>query len=465
MKYPAPGRLKGSQEFRAALHSIDPKIEVDLELEGQAGPLGQTFEYAGLRVKNRLAIHPMEGWDGGKDGSASALTLRRWNRFGRSGAGLLWGGEAFAVHPRGRANPQQLALLNPASSARDLDKLLEALRSGQRESGLDPESMTLGLQLTDSGRYSRPEGPPAPRIACHHPIQDERLGIRPDHPILSDGELEGLIPSYVQSARLAQDAGFHFVDVKACHGYLLHELLSARDRPGRYGGSLANRARLLTEIVDAIQRDCPGLVTAVRLSIHDPGVFEAEAKTRVGVPVPGPEPFGKEIEESAQLVQRLHQHDVFWINATLGSPYSCPHLQRPASYPPTDGYAPPIDPLASVVAHLHAVRQLRRLAPRAALVGSGYSYLMEHLAHVAQAEVRAGHVDIVGIGRMVLSYPEFPADLLAGTNLDRRRICRTFSDCTNAPRQGLVSGCYPLDDKYRTMPHAPSLLSSRPSWD
>ena len=58
-------------------------------------------------------------------------------------------------------------------------------------------------------------------------------------------------------------------------------------------------------------------------------------------------------------------------------------------------------------------------------------------------------LDAVGLGRMVLAYPELPADVLQGRPLQRRRICRTFSDCTSAPRAGLVSGCYPLDPHYK----------------
>ena len=56
--------------------------------------------------------------------------------------------------------------------------------------------------------------------------------------------------------------------------------------------------------------------------------------------------------------------------------------------------------------------------------------------------------DFVGLGRMVLSYPDLPADVLAGRPLQRKQICRTFSDCTTGPRLGLVSGCFPLDPFY-----------------
>ncbi len=125
---------------------------------------------------------------------------------------------------------------------------------------------------------------------------------------------------------------------------------------------------------------------------------------------------------------------------------------RPAAFPPSDGYLPPEDPLVGVARHLAATAWLKARHPDLAIVGSGYSYLQEWLPNVGQRVVRDGGVDFVGLGRMVLSYPELPADVLAGRPLARKRICRTFSDCTTAPRNGMVSGCYPLDPEYKRLP-------------
>ena len=83
-----------------------------------------------------------------------------------------------------------------------------------------------------------------------------------------------------------------------------------------------------------------------------------------------------------------------------------------------------------------------------ALIGTGYSYLQEYLPHVATAIIREGGADVIGLGRMTLSYPHLPADILEKGTLEKRNICRTFSDCTTAPRNGLVSGCFPLDEFY-----------------
>jgi hypothetical protein len=74
-----------------------------------------------------------------------------------------------------------------------------------------------------------------------------------------------------------------------------------------------------------------------------------------------------------------------------------------------------------------------------------------------QHEIREGNADIVGLGRMVLVYPEMPYDVLEGNELRKKLVCRTFSDCTTAPRHGLISGCYPLDEYYRALPEKEQL--------
>jgi 2,4-dienoyl-CoA reductase-like NADH-dependent reductase (Old Yellow Enzyme family) len=110
-----------------------------------------------------------------------------------------------------------------------------------------------------------------------------------------------------------------------------------------------------------------------------------------------------------------------------------------------------------VARQIEVTAQLKTAFPRLLMVGSAYSYLQQWLPHVAQYTVAHGWVDFVGLGRMVLSYPDMPADVLAGRKLDHKRIGRTFSDCTTAPRKGMVSGCYPLDAFYKARPEADRL--------
>jgi 2,4-dienoyl-CoA reductase-like NADH-dependent reductase (Old Yellow Enzyme family) len=267
------------------------------------------------------------------------------------------------------------------------------------------------------------------------------------------------VATFVEAAKLAQKVGYQFVDVKHCHGYLGHELLSARDREGRFGGSFENRTRFLREVVHGIRAEAPGLHIGVRVSIFDTVPYSKNAQ-QVGEPDTPEEgyrwAFGLvkddtlegALDDGRELLGLLEELGVPWVCLTAGSPYYNPHIQRPALFPPLDGYLPPEDPLRGVARQIEATARLKADFPNLVIVGSAYSYLQEYLPHVAQRVVREGGADLVGLGRMVLSYPEMPADLLAGRPLRRKLICRTFSDCTTAPRSGLVSGCYPLDPHY-----------------
>jgi 2,4-dienoyl-CoA reductase-like NADH-dependent reductase (Old Yellow Enzyme family) len=293
--------------------------------------------------------------------------------------------------------------------------------------------------------------------------------------VLSDEDLDRLVDQFVAAAARAAACGFGFVDVKLCHGYLGHELLGARQRPGRYGGSLENLLRFPRSINEGIQATVPGLKIGVRLSAFDlvpyrkrpDGVGEPEPNPDSGVAigfglVDGADVSGA-LDESRQLLAVLEQLGVRMICITGGSPYYCPHAQRPAFFPPADGYQPPEDPLLSVARQIEATALLKAAFPRMTFVGSAYSYLQEWLPHVGQYNVRHGLTDFVGLGRIVLSYPDLPADVLAGRPLRRSDICRTFSDCTTGPRLGLISGCYPLDAHYKAMPEAARVLKVRTS--
>jgi 2,4-dienoyl-CoA reductase-like NADH-dependent reductase (Old Yellow Enzyme family) len=153
----------------------------------------------------------------------------------------------------------------------------------------------------------------------------------------------------------------------------------------------------------------------------------------------------------------LEELGIRLVNLTAGSPYYNPHIQRPALYPPSDGYRPPEDPLVGVARQMEAARKIKERFPNLVFVGTGFSYLQEFLPLVAQGAVRERWTDLVGLGRMVLSYPEILWDASQGKTLERKLICRTFSDCTTAPRNGLPSGCYPLDEYYKDSTMAENL--------
>ena len=480
--------LKTVAQFRAHVASlgIDLPCEETI-LTGTASPLAQplpAISINGKRLGNRCAVQPMEGWDGTTSGGVTGDVLRRWRRFGESGAKLIFGGEAMAVRPDGRANPNQLIIIEQNKA--DLAKLRETLVAAHKERYGTTDDLVVGFQLTHSGRFCKPNDKfrLEPRVAYRHPILDRSFKVTSDAQVWTDGELERLVEDYVRAAKIAWDVGADFVDIKHCHGYLLHEFLGACTRAGKYGGSFENRTRLLREITTAIRASGNRIEFGVRLSAFDFVPFKADpALSRPGKPGPGvPEDFSRclpyrygfgvdqanpveyDLTETFQFLDLCAQLGVKIVNLSAGSPYYTPHIQRPAAYPPSDCYQPPEDPLVGVARQINAVRQLKARAPKnLLLVGTAYSYLQEYLPHVAQHVIRNGWADLIGIGRMVLAYPTILADAMGQGTLSTKSLCRTFSDCTTAPRNGLVSGCYPLDRYYAAKPEFQTLKQIKKS--
>ncbi len=455
-------QVKGLTDLNT-LRAYVETLGVEIPIDGEIDPSGALAEpmtiadgYAGRKVAaNRFTVLPMEGWDGLADGRPSELVKRRWRRFGTSGAGLVWG-EATAVRHDGKANPNQLVL-----NETTVDDIAE-LRTL-----LDPSQVTV-LQLTHSGRYARPTtAGPQPRTLYEHPLLDDRDEID-SSTLLSDDEIDELVECFVAAAVLAEQAGFDFVDIKACHGYLGHEFLSAQDRPGKYGGDLEGRSNFLSSVIAGIRGAAPHIGVAVRLSLFDfvphvageGGIGRPATAAGCGPDGPGPDGYryafggdgtglGYDLTETHELLDHLAGLGVGLVCASAGSPYYVSHVQRPAYFPASDGYQPPEDPLVGVARLIAATAEVARRHPNIRIVGAGLSYLQQWLPNVGQAMVAGGCAGSVGLGRIMLSYPHMPADVLAGRPLDRRLLCRTFSDCTTAPRNGLVSGCYPLDDFYK----------------
>ncbi len=474
VSFPAIGALKDVFAFKAHLATLPIHLDCDDELlPPERSVLAQPIQVEGRQVGNRFCIHAMGGMDGTPDGRVTELVTRRWTNFGRSGAKLIWGGEAVAVRSDARDNPFQL-YYHPDNRASQ-EKLLRDTRNAHRERFGRTVDLLVGLQISHSGRYCRPDLDfrAKPRIVYRHPLLDARSGVEDDRSLLSDMELDDLVGDFVTHAKFAYEAGFDFVDVKQCHGYLLHETLSAYTRPGRYGGSFENRTRLFREIVAGIRREAPGLMLGTRISVFDTVPFQKPPGDPAGAGEPveyhyllpyrygfglNPErPTEPDLTEPFDLLRLCDQLGIRLINISAGTPYYNPHIQRPARYPPCDGYNPPEDPLIGCARQIEAVTRCKREFPHLVLVGTAYSYLQEYLSHVAQAQVRRGHVDFVGIGRLSFAYPDYPHDLLFEGTIKRKRLCRTDSDCTTSMRNRLVSGCYPYDPFYKSLPEAEKL--------
>jgi NADPH2 dehydrogenase len=493
--------LKSVNDFRNHVASLGIELPCDDAIvTGAASPLTQPISdmtINGKRMGNRWTVQPMEGWDGTTTGGATDDVRRRWRRFGESGAKLIYGGEAMAVRPDGRANPNQLIIIE--QNKKDLAELREVLVHAHKERYGAADDLVIGFQLTHSGRFCKPNDKKRmePRVAYRHPILDRKFNVTSDDQVFSDAEIEQLIECYIAAAKIAWDVGADFVDIKHCHGYLLHEFLSAYTRPGKFGGSFENRTRILRDIISGIRASGNQIELGVRLSAFDLVPFkpalvaqasrlsqstdhggldthgrDARATTQPAKPGPGiPEDFSHclpyrygfgvnvnnpiepDLTETIQFVRLCSELGVKIVNLSAGSPYYNPHIQRPALYPPSDGYQPPEDPLVGVARQIQAVREIKAQSPgQLVLVGTAYSYLQEYLPHVAQAVLRRGWVDSIGLGRMVLAYPTILTDAVDKGTLTTKSICRTFSDCTTAPRNGLISGCYPLDKYYTAKP-------------
>ena len=407
--------------------------------------LGRPVEAGGKILSNRVCALPMEGWDADPSGAPTPLTEMRWERYGASGAALVWG-EAVAVSRSGRSHPEQLVLSE--ENLPGLEALARKVREARaREFGEEAlRGMLLGVQLAHGGRFARPG--PAP--VFHDPWLDARTGLDSAVPLLTDGEIEGIVEEYVAAASRAARAGFEFVDVKLCHGYLGHEILCAKGRPGRYGGSLENRARFFFQVLEGIRRNVPGLAVTFRLSLFEPSWAPPGTK-EASVPFgASPEdPWSPDLSEPLEFIRMAEKEGVTFFASSLGTPYTTPHLVRPAVHPAQGDPEPPEPWTAGAARHLEAARAVKEALPGMALVTGGLSALGRALPQAAAAAVEGGFTDLVGLGRGLLSCPDWPRRILEGGLPGPAETCVACSLCTSMARRGKPAGCYCLDPKYQ----------------
>lgn len=406
------------------------QLGLDLRFSENTGILKRPVDLGEFKVSNSIAIHPMEGSDANNDGTPGELTERRYRRFAGSGAGLIWF-EAVAVVPEGRATPGQLRI-DPENAA-SFRKLREAIREiAAGESG-NSEGQVCIMQLTHSGRFSKPEGKPAPIIAYHNPYLNQRMNLEPEYPVITDDELERLEEKFEEAALLAKAAGFDGVDVKCCHRYLNSELLSAYHREGRYGGSFEGRTRFLLNVVDRIRsRLGSNFIVATRLNIYD------------GIPYPygwgvDREDYRKyDLSEPLKLVGLLRQRNVRLLNITMGTPYYNPHVNRPYD---SGGYVPDEHPLTGVARLINGTGVIQQAFPDMKIVGTGYSWLRQFAPNLAAGCVEKGFVTMAGFGREAFAYPGFARDILVSGTMDEKKCCISCSKCAEILRAGATAGC------------------------
>jgi len=393
----------------------------------------KTVEDSDVVLRNRLTVHPMEGFDGEENGAPGELTFRRCERFAESGAGLIWL-EATSVVWEGRTCARQLWI-----TKENLDSYKRLAEMMHEKSGGTP----LILQLTHSGRFSKPENKPAPVISYHNPLMNEKMMIAPDYPVASDEYLDSLPEKFGEAARLAKEAGFDGADIKCCHKYLFSELLSAYGREGRYGGSFENRTRLFIDSVKAAgvyaSKD---FILASRFGPYDclpyPWGFAADRDNYLNI----------DWDEPDRLYRMMYENGIRLVDMTLGSPYINPHVNRPYD---NGGYEPPEERITGVARLIDAAAHLKKTVPEITLIGTGYSWLRQYAPYAAAGAVASGMADAAGFGRMTFAYPDFAKDILTKGALDPHKVCLTCSKCTALMRAMSVTGC-PIRDKEQYLP-------------
>lgn len=404
------------------------KLGVHLPFAKDTKILTTPVSFGGVTLPNRLGIAPMEGADGLPDGSPSDLTIKRYVDAAMGGSGMIWF-EAISIVPEGRSSAHQLMLTKDNLDA--FKRMTEAVKeAGRKSGGFAPY---LVMQANHSGRYSNPDGRPAPMIAYRHPIY-EKLRPADDSCIVSDDYLKKLEEMFGQASLLAKEAGFDAVDIKSCHGYLLAELSSAYNRPGEYGGSFENRTRLLKNGIAAAKayEDENFLVTA-RIGIFDGfeypygfGVKEGEGA------VPN-------LEEPVRLMKELYaDYGLEMVNLTLGNPYVSTHVTRPFDQ---GKYVPDEHPLYGVARIINSIGEVKRNVPGMVISASGPSYMRQYSDLFAAGAVEEGLCDQMLFGRMSFANPEFPKQIAATGRMDAKKTCVTCGKCGDLIRAGRPTGC------------------------
>lgn len=431
-----------------ALRRKAEALGVDLPFENDLRILLEPADVGGRRVPNRLAAQPMEGCDATPDGAPGDLTTRRYWRFASGGSGLIWF-EATSVAADGRANPRQLFL--SADTAPAFRRLVDLTREAARRRFGDRHEPYLVVQLTHSGRFSRTAGEGRRKATCFNPHLD-----REPLPEWTDEELDGVRETFVYAARLAADAGFDAVDIKACHGYLVHELLGAHTRANsRYGGPFEHRAHLLMDIVSAVRARLPGLAVAVRLNATD------------GVPYPygfGVSPDAGaaiDLAEPRRLARMLADAGCALLNISAGIPSFVPHLGRPFDRPVAGTAPPPEHPLVGVARLLGLGAAIQSEVPAVPVVATGLSWLRQFWPPVAAGLLTRGMAVFAGLGRGAFAYPDAAADLMARGVLDQTKCCIACSRCTELMRVGSTAGCAVRDHPLYSSLHRAAMASAR----
>ncbi|MFA6505348.1 MAG: NADH:flavin oxidoreductase [Treponemataceae bacterium] len=422
-------KMKSLEDFDEIMKADDLRFPVSSDLSILKRPVK-----IGKRIcPNSLAVHPLEGFDGTPDGKPGELIYRRYERYGKGGAGLIWF-EACAVAGDGRCNPRQMWIKE--DTVKDIKKLVDLTNmTALNTRGIKPYNV---LQLTHSGRTSKDmDWNPKPLVAFKNPYIDKYYT---NITVTSDERLEQLEDEVVKAAELAAEAGFDSVDIKICHNYIMRELLSAFTRPGKYGGSFENRTRFLFNVIDKIQKRVGDAIDiGVRLNTYDSipypygwGMVKVE-----GVMKP-------DLTEPKLLVRMLVDKGVKLINLSTMMPRYQPYGKGVlAAYEPGSE----ILPYQGTYYLLDATREIKQAVPEAVIVATGLSWFEQFGANVGAGGIEKGWFDIAGFGRQGFAYPDFAVDILDHGKMEHSKCCVTCDKCYELIELHVESGCVVRDSK------------------
>ena len=419
---------KSLDELKAKAESLKVHLPFSEDISVLAKPLA----FGNVVLKNRLGIAPMEGADALPDGSPSRLTTRRYVREAEGGSGLIWF-EAISIVPEGRSSAHQLMLTkdNLEQYKRFTEEIKEA---GRKANGFAPY---LVMQANHSGRYSNPQGRPAPLIAYRHP-EYEKLRPADDSCIVSDDYLKSLEEKFGEAALLAREAGFDAVDIKSCHGYLLAELNSAYNRPGQYGGSFKNRTRLLRNGIAAAKAyETEDFLVTARIGIFDGFAYP------YGFGVKEEEGAVVNAEEPIRLIRSLYKdYGLPMVNLTMGNPYVSTHVTRPYDH---GKYVPDEHPLVGVARIINGIGAVKKAVPQMVISASGPSYLRQYSDLFAAGAIEEGLCDEMLFGRMSFANPGFANQIIKDGCMDVKKTCVACGKCGDLIRAGKPTGCVVRD--------------------
>ena len=394
-----------------------------LPVEKSMAELRKPLAIGDKTIPNRICIQPLEGFDSRSDGSPSELVYRRYSRFARSGAGLVWF-ESAAVADDGKSNPHQMMLSN--NRINEFRALIEEMdRICLEQFGFRQYKV---LQLTHSGRVSRGSDWALKPLAGRHLETDADENIT-----ATDERIFRLIDEMIDHAVMAMEAGFDAVDIKACHGYFLSELLSAFEREGEFGGSFENRTKALLQILDGIrERIGDSLTLTVRLNAYDSAPYpEGRGLRKEGsVLIP-------DLMETVKLCRILKDRGVRIINISASQPQQC-------LFGKTNDET--VQPFANAWDLLMAVKEIKSQVSGVQFVCTGLSQFRQFGPAIGAGGIRDGWFDLAGFGRQALAYPGFARDALAGQMPDPDRCCILCNSCFRLMYPGLsAAGCVVRD--------------------